>query len=190
MAFEPSKRSRPNSWKAAEKLLDPGVQIREVGFGRAQGRLTRVSVGGARQGHGREVRAEPASGRTTTTSNAAPAARAAERAVAQEVCAVGADEECAPQEDRDKQLAPQEERGKPDAPKKKAKPDAPQEERGKPPPRTQPDALQEEHGEQGAPEERGKKGLSQRATRSKFVRTRSLRRPAWGAPACQVPVPV
>jgi hypothetical protein len=44
MAFEPSKRTRRNSWKAAEKLLGPGVQIREVGFGRAQGRWTTTTI--------------------------------------------------------------------------------------------------------------------------------------------------
>jgi len=44
MAFEPSKRSRRNGTRAAQRLLGPDVVIREIGFGRAHARLTTSAI--------------------------------------------------------------------------------------------------------------------------------------------------
>src|SRR4051812_1824720 len=44
MAFEPSARTRRKAMTAAAKLLEPGVAIREIGFGRAQGRWSTATI--------------------------------------------------------------------------------------------------------------------------------------------------
>ena len=44
MAFEPSTRTRRKALSAAAALLEPGVAIREVGVGRAQGRWTTATI--------------------------------------------------------------------------------------------------------------------------------------------------
>jgi hypothetical protein len=44
MAFEPSARTRRKAVTAAAKLLEPGVAIREIGFGRAQGRWSTATI--------------------------------------------------------------------------------------------------------------------------------------------------
>jgi hypothetical protein len=44
MAFEPSARTRRRALSRAAALLEPGVIVREIGFGRAQGRWTTPAI--------------------------------------------------------------------------------------------------------------------------------------------------